>query len=49
MGFIDDDRQKSDKLIQGLPVLGNHEEMENLLVRSGATDLVVAITHPRPN
>ncbi len=46
LGFIDDDRHKHDKLIQGLPVLGNHEEMENLLVRSGATDLVVAITNP---
>jgi FlaA1/EpsC-like NDP-sugar epimerase len=46
LGFIDDDRHKHDKLIHGLPVLGNHAEMENLLVQSGATDLVVAITHP---
>jgi FlaA1/EpsC-like NDP-sugar epimerase len=46
LGFIDDDRHKHDKLIQGLPVLGNHHEMEEILVQAGATDLVVAITNP---
>lgn len=46
LGFIDDDPQKRDKQIQGLPILGNHAEMESVLASSGATDLVVAITHP---
>lgn len=48
LGFIDDDRRKHDKLIHGLPVLGNHAQMEELLQRAGATDLVVAITNPPP-
>ncbi|HMN70068.1 MAG TPA: nucleoside-diphosphate sugar epimerase/dehydratase [Bdellovibrionales bacterium] len=48
LGFIDDDREKRDKRIQGLQVLGNHDELENILSRSGCTDLVVAITEPAP-
>ncbi|MGZ6480610.1 MAG: polysaccharide biosynthesis protein [Bdellovibrionales bacterium] len=46
LGFIDDDPQKRDKNIQGLPVLGRHDELENILAKSGCTDLVVAITNP---
>lgn len=46
LGFIDDDKAKRDKLIQGLPVLGHHDELEDLLVRSGATEMVVAISDP---
>ncbi len=46
LGFIDDDPQKRDRRIQGLPVLGYHDDMETVLEKSGCTDLVVAITHP---
>ena len=46
LGFIDDDPQKADKNIQGLPVLGGHDELENILRSSGCTDMVVAITAP---
>lgn len=48
LGFIDDDPQKRNKVIHGLPVLGQHDELENILMRAGATELVVAITQPRP-
>ncbi len=48
LGFIDDDPAKRDKKIQNLPVLGHHSELENILQRSGCTDLVVAITNPPP-
>jgi FlaA1/EpsC-like NDP-sugar epimerase len=46
LGFIDDDPHKYGKLIQGLPVLGRADQLEEILVRSGCTDLVVAVTHP---
>ncbi len=46
LGFIDDDRAKKDKVIQGLPVLGNHEELEEVLARSRATEMVIAISSP---
>lgn len=46
LGFIDDDPVKRDKLIHGLPVLGDHGELENILIRSGCTELVVAISNP---
>jgi FlaA1/EpsC-like NDP-sugar epimerase len=48
LGFIDDDPKKRDRLIHGLPVLGNHSELEDLLLRSGCTEVVVAITQPAP-
>ncbi|MGE0526233.1 MAG: polysaccharide biosynthesis protein [Bdellovibrionales bacterium] len=46
LGFIDDDPEKRDRRIQGLPVLGGHADMENVLERAGCTELVVAITDP---
>lgn len=46
LGFIDDDPQKVNKRIHGLPVLGQHAELENILARSGCTELVVAISQP---
>lgn len=49
LGFIDDDPQMRDKNIQSLPVLGEHAELENILQKSGCTDLVVAITVPPPD
>ncbi|MBX3021260.1 MAG: polysaccharide biosynthesis protein [Bdellovibrionales bacterium] len=46
LGYIDDDPAKRNKQIQTLPVLGHHDELENIIVRSGCTELVVAITSP---
>lgn len=46
LGYIDDDPAKRNKSIHGLPVLGQHDELENVIVRSGCTELVVAITNP---
>lgn len=49
LGFVDDDPQKLDKKIQGLPVLGKASDVENVVEKSGCTDLVVAITQPPPD
>ncbi|MGE4130985.1 MAG: polysaccharide biosynthesis protein [Bdellovibrionales bacterium] len=46
LGFIDDSAEMSGKRIQGLPVLGAHTDLEEVLRQSGCTELVVAITHP---
>lgn len=48
LGFIDDDPQKQGRRIHGLSILGNRTELENVLLRSGCTDLVVAVTNPPP-
>ncbi len=48
LGFVDDDKAKKDKLIQGLPVLGGHDELEDILVRSQCSEMIVAITNPAP-
>lgn len=49
LGFIDDDPAKRNKTIHTLPVLGRHDELENIMVRSGCTELVVAISVPPPD
>ncbi len=46
LGFIDDDPKKRDRRIGGLQVIGNGSELEELVYRTGATDLIVAITNP---
>ncbi len=46
LGFIDDAPEKKDRVIGGLSVLGNGELLEPLLEKTGATDLVIAISHP---
>lgn len=46
LGFIDDDPAKRNKVIQGLPILGHHGDMADVLQHSGCTELVVAITNP---
>ncbi len=46
LGFIDDAPEKKDRVIGGLPVLGNGALLEPLLEKTGATDLVIAISHP---
>ena len=48
LGFVDDDPAKQDRQIQGLPVLGRHDDLEDVMKNSGCTDLVVAITSPPP-
>ena len=46
LGFIDDDPRKQGHLIHSLPVLGGQSDLEDVLVSSGCTELVVAITNP---
>ncbi|MDL2263343.1 polysaccharide biosynthesis protein [Synergistaceae bacterium OttesenSCG-928-I11] len=43
LGFIDDDPQKRDKIIAGLPVLGNDESLEEVARRYGAKVALIAI------
>lgn len=48
LGFIDDAPEKQDKVIGGLSVLGDGSLLEELLQRTQATDIVVAISQPPP-
>ena len=45
IGFIDDDPQKSGKVIEGLPVLGTRYELVELVKKLRPDDLVLAITN----
>ncbi len=47
LGFVDDDPQTRDKMILGLPVLGEFKDLETVIVQLRCTELVVAITAPR--
>ena len=46
IGYVDDDSAKLDKVIHGIRVIGNGEDLENLLIAIQPTDLVVAIHGP---
>src|SRR5690606_3344774 len=46
LGFIDDDPAKQNKKIQGLPVLGDHKDLERLIKQTGCSELIVAISQP---
>lgn len=46
LGFMDDNREVRDRHINGLPVLGDRRELENILSRSECTDLVVTVANP---
>jgi len=46
LGFIDDADEKQDKVIGGLSVLGDGNILEDLILRTRATDIVIAISHP---
>jgi len=46
-GFVDDDPKKAGITVEGVPVLGNSQEMEELIKQQGAGLVVVAITHEK--
>ncbi|MEJ2606518.1 MAG: sugar transferase [Anaerolineales bacterium] len=46
IGFIDDDPQKQDEKIDGLPVMGNNKNLLDLVDLHFITDLIVAIQGP---
>jgi len=46
-GFVDDDPQKADMVIDGLPVLGDSSELQDLMSQYKADLVVVAITHEK--
>lgn len=46
VGYIDDDNDKADKIINGVRVLGNGRELDGILRSVKVTDLVVAIQQP---
>ncbi|HBY92801.1 MAG: sugar transferase [Ardenticatenaceae bacterium] len=45
VGFIDDDPGKQDTVIEGIGVLGPSDDLLDLAARTGATDIVLAISH----
>lgn len=45
IGFIDDDPAKQGQVIAGLPVLGNRYQLQNIVQKKGANEIVLAITH----
>lgn len=49
LGFIDDDPAKANKKIQGLDILGGHKDVEDIIKRTGCTELIVAISYPPPD
>ncbi len=45
IGMIDDDPAKLGTSIQGFPILGNHENMAEVIANQGITDLILAISN----
>ena len=45
IGLIDDDPAKLGTNIQGFPILGNHENMAEVITNQGITDLILAISN----
>lgn len=45
IGLIDDDPAKLGTNIQGYPILGNHENMAEVITNQGITDLILAISN----
>jgi exopolysaccharide biosynthesis polyprenyl glycosylphosphotransferase len=45
IGMIDDDPAKLGTNIQGFPILGNHENMAEVIANQGITDLILAISN----
>jgi len=43
MGFVDDDPAKADLHIHGMPVLGNTDEIQDLVKKTGAEELLIAM------
>jgi len=47
VGFVDDDPEKSKKLLGGVPVVGTIDELPDLISRFGASELVIAMPNAR--
>lgn len=47
VGFVDDDPQKSGKVIGGLPVLGDSSRLQELVLQNRVDQVVVAVTHEK--
>jgi len=45
IGLIDDDPTKLGSNILGIPILGNHESMAEIIANQGITDLILAISN----
>ena len=45
IGFVDDDPAKQGRQIEGVPVLGTHKDLVELVRRKKPDDLILAITH----
>lgn len=45
IGLIDDDPAKLGSNILGIPILGNHESMAEIIANQGITDLILAISN----
>lgn len=46
IGFVDDDKEKQDRRIQGLMVLGDRTELADLIEKTGAQEVILAVTNP---
>jgi exopolysaccharide biosynthesis polyprenyl glycosylphosphotransferase len=46
VGFVDDDPNKQNTEVAGLPVLGTREDLYALVRQTGATEIIAAITQP---
>lgn len=46
VGFVDDDAEKQEKVIEGMQVLGARDDIEGLINQTGASEIIVAITQP---
>ncbi len=44
IGLIDDDPQKANTVVCGVPVIGSHEQMITAIYENGISDIVLAIT-----
>src|SRR5512143_509295 len=45
LGFVDDDSDMQDRIVESLPVLGRSSDLVRLVQETGATDVVCAVCH----
>jgi exopolysaccharide biosynthesis polyprenyl glycosylphosphotransferase len=48
VGFVDDDPDKQGQTVEGLPVIGDREDLVSLVEAEGVSQVVLAITHDLP-
>ncbi len=46
VGFIDDDMTKDGKKVQGIPILGNLNNLSDAIIKSAAEEIIVAFAEP---